>query len=250
LNEQVIDLDLLAISLERGRVLDKEMDHAIPLVICIHLYITVQLTSVVQDNINPNTSINVPRKSIYERELESLMSTVSSLFITHIYPDHSQDDELGAAETRSEKGKGKAPQKRSARPINTGNDRRKVCRVSAGDVMTTMTGSMEDIFDSLKDVFSDVAKRRDFREHAQAQIQAQTQAQATATVTRSEAKEIEHMAMEAIQNDEGFSDKDIVDAASTLQEDPGIASMYLLIKSKKARTTFLLRKMKKFKGED
>ena len=116
--------------------------------------------------------------------------------------------------------------------------------------MTTMTGSMEDIFDSLKDVFSDVAKHRDFREHAQAQIQAQTQAQATATVTRSEAKEIEHMAMEAIQNDEGFSDKDIVDAVSTLQEDPGIASMYLLIKSKKARTTFLLRKMKKFKGED
>ena len=115
---------------------------------------------------------------------------------------------------------------------------------------------MEDIFDLLKDVFSDAAERRDSREHAQAQIQAQAlaqaqaQAQATATVTRSEAKEIEHMAMEAIQNDEGFSDKDIVDAASTLQEDPGIASMYLLIKSKKARTTFLLRKMKKFKGED
>jgi hypothetical protein len=62
--EPVIDPVLL----EGGMVTDEEMDHAIPLVIYIHQYIYVPLTTI-QDNNNMNTAVNTPRRSFVMRGL-------------------------------------------------------------------------------------------------------------------------------------------------------------------------------------
>ena len=65
----------------------------------------------------------------------------------------------------------------------------------------------------------------------------------TQSAPRSEAFEVTARAMEAIEEDEGFSDEDLKDAVLIIGNDPMIAHMYLNHKRKTARTTYLLHHM-------
>ena len=57
-------------------------------------------------------------------------------------------------------------------------------------------------------------------------------------------------AIKAIEKDEGFSDEDLVDAALVITNQPSIAKVYLLLKGKEARTSFLLGHMEKLRNKD
>jgi hypothetical protein len=84
LYEPVIDPELIKLSLEMGRVLGEETVRNIPLVMFIHQFITSALLTTVQDNDNLDTTDDVPGRSFYEHEKESLIITVSTPFITRI----------------------------------------------------------------------------------------------------------------------------------------------------------------------
>jgi len=88
-----------------------------------------------QSNTNLNTSVNTPKRSFFEREMGSLIST---------------DDKCADMQLH----KGKSVRKRSAGPSNTRNERRKVRRISAGEGMTALANSMETAIDLLKDIVS------------------------------------------------------------------------------------------------
>jgi hypothetical protein len=77
----VIDLELLGLSFEGARISDEEMDLTAPLV-SLNSPLFAPLTTV-QDITNTSTTANTPRKTIFEREIESLISTVSSLIHMH-----------------------------------------------------------------------------------------------------------------------------------------------------------------------
>jgi ATP-dependent protease HslVU (ClpYQ) peptidase subunit len=124
--------------------------------------------------------------------------------------------------------KGKSVRKRSAGPSNTGNERRKVRRISAGEGMAALANSMETAFDLLKDIVSGASQ----------------------CTPRSEALKIQAQAMEAIEKDEGFSDEDIKDAALVIADNPSTANTYLHIKNKHARKSYLLHMMEKLRNKD
>ena len=70
--EPAIDPQLLNESIKEARISDAETDHEVPQVIRIHHSISNPLTT-----IQNMSTASIPRKSIFERERESLMSTVS-----------------------------------------------------------------------------------------------------------------------------------------------------------------------------
>jgi hypothetical protein len=113
-------------------------------------------------------------------------------------------------------------QKRPAPPTNTGNDRRKVRRISAGQGMTTIASSMESSMDSYADKITDAFQR----------------------APRSEALEVAGQAIETIEDEEGFSGDDLTDAAVVIAQSKEVANVYLHLKGKAARTSFLLRCMR------
>jgi hypothetical protein len=92
-----------------------------------------------------------------------------------------------------------------------------------------MASSMEAAIDSLKDMMMVTAVQR---------------------VPRSEALEIETRAIEAIEMDEGFSAEDFADAAMVIANNPSLANVYLHIKNKAARTSYLLHYMEKLRRDD
>jgi hypothetical protein len=102
-----------------------------------------------------------------------------------------------------------------------------VRHISAGEGMMMLAKSMETAIDSLKDIILGISQ----------------------SARCSEASKIETQAMEAIKKDEGFSDEDIKDAALVIENHPSTANMYLSIKSKGARKSFLLRHMEKLKKQ-
>jgi hypothetical protein len=87
--------------------------------------------------------------------------------------------------------------------------------------MTMVAGSMDNGFESLKDIVTS----------------------AFGHAPRSADFEIQAKAIEAIENDEGLSDEGIKDAALVIANDPSVANLYLTIKSERARKIFLLEKM-------
>jgi len=93
--------------------------------------------------------------------------------------------------------------------------------------MTTTAASVEKFVDSLKDMVS-----------------------AMQHTPRSKDLEIAAQAIEAIEKDEGFSPDDIKDAALVTVKEPPIASAYLSITNKGARTALLLCCMKRFKKDN
>jgi hypothetical protein len=87
--------------------------------------------------------------------------------------------------------------------------------------MTSMGNSMETAMELFADKLSDSMQR----------------------IPRSEAFEVTARALEAIEEDEGFSDNDLKDAALVIGNDPMVAHMYLHYKSQTARRNYLLHHM-------
>ena len=159
---------------------------------------------------------------MYEREMESLMSTVSNLFITHIGPDKSQDDE--AADARPQAAKGKTTQKRSTPPTNMGNEPRKPRRISAGQGMAAMGSEIGTAIDTLKHMIGSTSQR----------------------TAHSEARELEARAVKTIENEEGLSDNEFTAATLAVAANPTLANIYLNTQSKSKRTHFLLSNIERF----
>jgi len=145
---------------------------------------------------------------------------------SHTYkcPNKCQDEEAPDSRTN----KGKAPLKRSACPTNTGNERCKVHRVSAREGLTMVAGSMENAFGLLKDMVSDSFQ----------------------CAQCSGAMEAEARALEAIEMEEGISNKDIRDAALIIENNPSFANLYLHMKSEGTCKDFLHYHIEKLKNCD
>ncbi len=94
--------------------------------------------------------------------------------------------------------------------------------------MTTTAASVEKFVDSLKDMVSAMQHDSD-------------------DTPRSKDLEI---AGQAIEKDEGFSPEDIKDAALVIVKDPTIASAYLSITNKGARSALLRRCMKQLEKDN
>ena len=136
-----------------------------------------------------------------------------------MYPNKHQDDEHVDTQTR----KGKTVSKRSAGPSNTGNERRKVRRISAGQGMANVANSVETAIDSLKDI-------------------ATGNAGTSQSVPRLEAT-ILFRAIKAIEKDEGFSDNELKDALLAIEKNPQLAEMYLSLERKGTRALYLRHHM-------
>lgn len=222
LYEPAIDPVLLDMSLEEGRVSDEDLDQNAPKVTYSHLSTTYAPLTTLQDN----TTVNTPKKTFYDREMETLISTVSRLFITrNTHTNKCQDDE--ATEMQPEKGKAQAVRvnKRSAAPTNTGNERRKIRRISAGQGMTTMATKMESRIDRLSDIIEGTAQRN----------------------SGSNDLDLETQAIEAIEKNECFDTDDLSYAVCVIAGHRARANAYLRMKDKEARTAYLLRMIKKEK---
>ena len=126
---------------------------------------------------------------------------------------------------QTDKGKGASVRKRSAGSTTTGNERRKTRRISAGEGMSIMAGSMETSIDSLKDTITDVVQR----------------------TPHSEARDLEAQAIKAIEKGEDFDFNDLAYAARVMTGQPSRANMYLSMESKGARTSYLLGMMEELK---
>jgi hypothetical protein len=211
-----IDPVLLDTSLGEGRDSDED------LVIYSHQSTALGPLTTVQDCTTLNGTVNTPGRSFFEREMDSLMSSISNILSdAYTCPDKSQDDEATLADTQKEKGKN--IQKRSACPTNTGNDRRKIRRISAGQGMTTMANLMENAMETIAEKFT----------------------RAMQQAPRSEALQVTAQAIEIIEMEEGFSDEDLKDAALVIGNSPEVANMYLHMKSKTACRNYLLDSMEK-----
>ncbi len=124
--------------------------------------------------------------------------------------------------------KGKSVNKQSAGPLNTGDDRHKVRRVSAGQGMVIVANSVEIAIDSLKDIVTGNGKT-------------ESTPQLEGTLSS------ESRAIKAIENDEGFSDEELKDAILVIENNPKHAEMYLSLERKGARTSYLRHHMKELK---
>jgi hypothetical protein len=131
---------------------------------------------------------------------------------------------------------------RSAGVSTTGIERRNVRRVSAGEGMTTMAGSMSTVASTLADAMQAAASTMRPPNHAVALQAAFTQAGPVANTNGGIP-----MAIAMIEANEGFSDDDLVDAAGCLTADPNLATTYTSIASQSARSRFIRKQMDKFR---
>lgn len=89
--------------------------------------------------------------------------------------------------------------------------------------MTTMADSMEAAIDRLSDTVAGTSQ----------------------CAPLSEAFKIEAEAIETIEEEEGFSNENVKGAALVITNNPAVANMYLHMKNKTARKSFLLHHMEK-----
>jgi hypothetical protein len=151
----------------------------------------------------------------------------------HIDTNKYQDDESPGPYIRQDKGKAPAPaataHKRSPPPTTTGNERRKVRRISAGEGMTTIATSIDTQVGSLADTVSNAVDR---------------------VAGSGPDIDIEDRAMDVIEEEEGLETEDLAYAAMFIAGDNRGAKAYLRFKDKAARTLFLFKMINKVKKEE
>jgi hypothetical protein len=134
-----------------------------------------------------------------------------------IYSNRPQDEDLPPI-PQVDKGKSI---KRSPGPANTGNERRKVRRISAGQGMTNIGDSMENSFVTIRGMVSDSFH----------------------IAPRPVSLDIGAQAMQTIEEEEDLSEEDLVRAEMVITQNTSCANVYLHISNKRARTLYLLKMM-------
>jgi hypothetical protein len=128
------------------------------------------------------------------------------------------------------KGKGKAIRKRSVCPSTTGNERRKVRCVSAGQAMETVASSVDSAIMELKNIFAVPNNTGN----------AQSAPRLEGT--------LKSQAIKAIERDKGLSVDELMDAVLVLENDPQRTDSYLSIEKKAVCTSYLRLHMNTLKG--
>jgi hypothetical protein len=129
-------------------------------------------------------------------------------------------------QSQADKGKTTNVCKRAAALKRTGNEQRKKCKPSAGEGMTAIASSVETSIDSLVGMVAGA------RQHT----------------PQSVALELESRTMKSIEKNEGLLDEDLDIAAMVMANHPACVNMYLSLKKKGSRTSYLLREMENLRG--
>jgi hypothetical protein len=179
---------------------------------------------IVQDINNLNTTDDVLRRSFYECEKESLISTVSTPFIT--CPNKYQDNEQVKTQTQ----KKKTVNKRSAGPLTIENKRHKVCCISSGQGMMIVANSVETAINMLRDLATGKTST--------------SQSGPPLKVT------ISSQAIKAIEKDKGFSNCELMNTILAIENNLRLTELYLSLENKGTRTLYIRHHMEEIQLEN
>ncbi|KAH9035534.1 hypothetical protein EDB85DRAFT_2213968 [Lactarius pseudohatsudake] len=149
-----------------------------------------------------------------------------------------EDDDNEKATTQAEKRKRAKSTGASTTQATTGSERRNVRRVSAGEGMNSVAGSVTNAAGTLADALAKAVSA------IQPPVANPIQ---PANVPSNGSLSFAVALMEA---NEGFSDDDIATAAECMATDPNIATTYVSLTSRAVRSKFIRSTMEKFHGRE
>ena len=129
---------------------------------------------------------------------------------------------------------------RSAGTGTTGAERCNVCRVSAGEGMSSMASSMNVATDTLANAMREVATTL---RPAEVDVGPPRQAGADANPNVT-------VAIALIESNEGLSDNEFSDAAQCITVNPMIATVYVSMNNRSARSRYIRKQVDNYRGLD